>query len=94
MVVIGSTASLLMDDFELSDPRRADIEVILQETKRLDRIVNQIVDYARPRALVLDRFVLSALINEVFKVLSKPLDAKHIKTRTSLSVTDDHLYAD
>jgi len=94
LVGIGSTASLLLDDFESSDPRRAEIEVILQETKRLDRIVNQIVDYARPRALTLERFVLSDLINDVIKGLSGALEAKHIKIQTSLSVADDHLHAD
>ncbi|MBI3806070.1 MAG: CHASE3 domain-containing protein [Nitrospirae bacterium] len=94
LVGIGSTASLLLDDFEPSDPRRAEVDVILQETKRLDRIVNQIVDYAKPRGLALDRFVLSDLINDVIKVLSGQLEAKHIKIRASLSAVDDHLYAD
>jgi signal transduction histidine kinase len=37
---------------------------------------------------------LSDLINEVLKVLSGPLQAKHIKIRTSLAATADHLHAD
>jgi PAS domain S-box-containing protein len=94
LVGIGSTASLLLDEFEPSDPRRADIEVILQETKRLDRIVNQIVDYARPRELVLVQFVLSDLINHILKLLNGPLQAKHLKVRTSISQGADHLHAD
>ena len=94
LVGIGSTASLLLDEFERSDPRRGEIDVILQETKRMDRIVNQIVDYARPRELVLARFVLSDLINQVLKMLSGPLQAKHLKVRTSLCAATDHLHAD
>ena len=39
----------LLDDTAPDDARRPDLEVILQETKRLDRIVNQIIDYARPQ---------------------------------------------
>jgi signal transduction histidine kinase len=60
----------------------------------MDRIVNQIVDYARPRELVLARFVLSDLINQVLKMLSGPLQAKHLKVRTSLCAATDHLHAD
>ena len=94
LVGIGSTASLLLDEFERSDPRRAEIDMILHETKRMDRIVNQIVEYARPRELALTRFALSDLINEVLKVLSGPLQAKYLKVRTSLSPAADHLHAD
>src|SRR5205823_1528796 len=94
LVGIGSTASLLLDEFERSDPRRAEIDVILHETKRMDRIVNQIVEYARPRELALAEFVLSELINEILKLLNGPLQAKHIKIRTSLAATADHLHAD
>ena len=94
LVGIGSTASLLLDEFEKSDPRRAEIDVILHETRRMDRIVNQIVEYARPRKLALARFVLSDLITEVLKLLSGPLQAKHLKIRTSFSASADHLHAD
>ena len=94
LVGIGSTASLLLDEFERSDPRRVEIDVILHETKRMDRIVNQIVEYARPRELALAQFVLSELINEILKLLNGPLQAKHIKIRTSLSATADQLNAD
>jgi PAS domain S-box-containing protein len=94
LVGIGSTASLLLDEFERSDPRRAEIDMMLHETKRMDRIVNQIVEYARQRELVLARFTLPDLINEVLKVLSGPLQAKHLKVRTSLSSAADHLHAD
>jgi PAS domain S-box-containing protein len=94
LVGIGSTASLLLDDFEKTDPRRAEIDVILQETKRLDRIVNQIVEYARPRKLVLARFALSDLVNQVVKLLSEPLKAKQLTVRTSIPPGADHLDAD
>jgi PAS domain S-box-containing protein len=94
LVGIGSTASLLLDEFERSDPRRAEIDVILQETRRMDRIVNQIVEYARPRELVSSQFVLSDLINQTIKSLSGPLQAKHLKVRISVSATADHLHAD
>ena len=94
LVGIGSTASLLLDDFEYSDPRRAEIEVILQESTRMDRIVNQIVDYARPRGLAPNRFRFSDLINDTLRAMSGPLQGDNVRITTSLSLTDDHLHAD
>ncbi|MCC6141212.1 MAG: CHASE3 domain-containing protein [Nitrospira sp.] len=94
LVGIGSTASLLLDDFSNDDPRRIDIDVILKEAKRLDRIVNQIVDYARPRELAPVRFDLAELIAEVVKTLDVPLQAKQLGLRTSLSPTASHVHAD
>ena len=94
LVGIGSTASLLLDEFEKSDPRRAEIDVILHETRRMDRIVNQIVEYARPRKLALARFALSDLVNQVVKLLSEPLKAKQLTVRTSIPAAADHLDAD
>src|SRR5437867_11605865 len=38
LVGIGSTASLLLDESDKSDPRRPELEIILGETRRLDRI--------------------------------------------------------
>lgn len=94
LVGIGSTASLLLDEFERSDPRRTEIDVILKETRRLDRIVNQIVEYARPRDLAPVRFDLSDLIDEVVKLLSVPLQSKHLSVRSSVSAAVSQLHAD
>jgi PAS domain S-box-containing protein len=94
LVGIGSTASLLLDEFEKADPRRAEIDAILHETKRLDRIVNQIVEYARPRKLMVARFALLDLVNQVVKLLSEPLRAKQLTVRTSIPPGADRLSAD
>ncbi len=94
LVGIGSTASLLLDEFSESDQRRIDIAVILKETRRLDRIVNQIVEYARPRELVPVEFNISELVEEVVKLLDVPLRAKHLAIRASLSPMADQLHAD
>ncbi|MDR4472460.1 MAG: ATP-binding protein [Nitrospira sp.] len=60
----------------MTPARRPDLEVILQETKRLDRIVNQIIDYARPREVVPFTFDMAQLVQEVSKVLDEPLARK------------------
>ncbi|TAJ07451.1 MAG: PAS domain S-box protein [Nitrospirae bacterium] len=79
LVGIGSTASVLLEDAEPTDPRRPDLETILKETRRLDRIVNQIVDYARPRTLAPILFAMEELVRETLAVLGEPLAKKQIR---------------
>ncbi len=79
LVGIGSTASLLFEEFAEGDSRRDDLTTILKETRRLDRIVNQIVDYARPRDFLPVTFQLEELLEESQRVLSDPLRQKGIQ---------------
>ncbi|TPW06810.1 MAG: putative sensor histidine kinase, partial [bacterium] len=79
LVGIGSTASVMLEDAEPKDPRRQDLETILKETRRLDRIVNQIVDYARPRTLAPLLFAMEDLLKETLAVLGAPLAKKQIR---------------
>lgn len=79
LVGIGSTASVLLEEADPTDPRRQDIETILKETRRLDRIVNQIVDYARPRTPAPLMFAMEELVQETLTVLGEPLAKKQIR---------------
>jgi PAS domain S-box-containing protein len=94
LVGIGSNAFLLLDKFDAADPRHADLEMIVKETKRLDRIVNQIIDYARPRELAPVLCPLSDLVDEVVKLLDSTLTAKHLAVTRSLPPTPTGLHAD
>lgn len=94
LVGIGSNAFLLLDEFDVSDPRYADLEMILKETKRLDRIVNQIVDYVRPRELAPVLCPVSELVDEVVKLLDSALAAKHLAVTRSLPPALTQLHVD
>ena len=94
LVGIGSTTSLLLEDTDSQDTRRPDLELILQETKRLDRIVNQIIDYARPREIVTVPFDLAALVQEVAKVLDEPLTKKQVGLTVAAPPSPPILQAD
>ena len=94
LVGIGSTAALLRDDVEPADPRRADLDVILNETRRLDRIVNQIIDYARPRELAPVVFNLVDILQEVLKLSDASIAAKGIAVKTALHPMLPALQAD
>ncbi len=94
LVGIGSTASLLLEDFEEGDSRRNDLTTILKETRRLDRIVNQIVDYARPRDFLPVAFQLEDLLKESLQVLSHPLQQNAIQVSHHCPDHLSALYAD
>lgn len=85
LVGIGSTAKVLLDDFESGDSKRKEVEVILSETRRLDRIVNQIVDYARPRRPAPARIDLNQLVGEVSKILRLRFEDKHLTIKVAIS---------
>ena len=91
LVGIGSTAALLRDDIDPSDGKRADLEIILSETRRLDRIVNQIIDYARPRDIVPTTWPVVGIIDEVLKLLDSRLETQKITvTRSCLQALSAH----
>jgi PAS domain S-box-containing protein len=78
LVGIGSTAALLRDEIDPSDDKRADLDIILNETRRLDRIVNQIIDYARPRDLMPTTWAVDGIVDEVLKLLDTRLETQRI----------------
>ncbi|ALA59629.1 ATP-binding protein [Nitrospira moscoviensis] len=78
LVGIGSTAALLRDEIDPADGKRADLDIILNETRRLDRIVNQIIDYARPRDVLPSTWTVGDVIEEVLKLLDTRIVAQRI----------------
>jgi PAS domain S-box-containing protein len=93
LVGIGSTAALLRDEIEPSDEKRADLDIILNETRRLDRIVNQIIDYARPRDLMPTTWPVEGIVDEVLKLLDTRLETQRI-TIIRLCQPELAVYAD
>jgi PAS domain S-box-containing protein len=94
LVGIGSTAKVLLDEMSDDDPIRGEIKVILEEARRLDRIVNQIVDYAQPRRIAPTRVDMVSLIDEVSRLMKHKLEEKHLSIRTSFSPMIGELKAD
>lgn len=94
LVGIGSTAKVLLDEFEAGDAKRKEIEVILSETRRLDRIVNEIVHFARVRRLAPTRVDLVQLVDEVSKLLKVRLDEKELSIKTNVSPMISEIHAD
>jgi len=94
LVGIGSTASLLIEELNQDDQHIPDLKTILNETRRLDRIVNQIVDYARPRTVVWVSFSLKELAKETLAILNNPLQEKNIHVDWNVQDSNEPVWAD
>ncbi|MEW6543868.1 MAG: ATP-binding protein [Nitrospirota bacterium] len=94
LVGIGSTLALLLEETDASDSRRADLETILREAKRLDRIVNQIIDYASPRQLAPMEFALEELVQEALALQNGALAKKRVRVERQLHPHLSRLHAD
>lgn len=94
LVGIGSTTSLLMEDFSPQSPQHEDLSTILRETRRLDRIVNQIVEYARPRELIPTAFDMPALVKETMELIDTSIEKKQIQCTVTGEPTLPVLEAD
>lgn len=94
LVGIGSTVSVWLDELPPSDPRRTDLEIILNETRRLDRIVNEVVDYARPRSLMPLPLDVRHLVGESLALLAVSLEDRHIIVATRLHPNVSSIEAD
>ncbi len=79
LVGIGSTLSVIFEDMELSDPRRADFALVFNEIKRLDRIVRQVVEYARPRPLAPELLSIGDVLRDSLSWLEDGLVAKSVQ---------------
>src|SRR5262249_48174134 len=62
---IGTSTQVLLRRFEPRDERARFVRVILEEVERLDRIVNSLLQYARPRTPQLSPGRLEPLIQRV-----------------------------
>jgi signal transduction histidine kinase len=60
----------------------------------LDKIVNQIIDYARPRDLVPGLVTFTDLVQEILKLLDLPISNKRIEVTCDVSSELPSVYAD
>src|SRR4029077_10178275 len=64
----GTSAQVLLRRFEPRDERARFVRVILDEVSRLDRIVNSLLQYARPRVPELRSDTLERCIRKVLEL--------------------------
>jgi two-component system, NtrC family, sensor histidine kinase HydH len=91
---IGTSAQVLLSRFEPRDERARFVRVILDEVARLDRIVNSLLQYARPREPQLAPAALSSCIEHVLQLASDPIERAGVRVELVVAPRLDPVYID
>ena len=91
---IKNFTQLLPSAYEDPNFRKEFTELVTREVNRINKIVNDLLDYARPRKTTLLKTKLPELIDETLFSLKATLDEHHIVIKTNYnqisSITIDH----
>ncbi len=92
--IIGSTAELLQQKTEEGDPKRQLGEIIVKETVRLNSIVTDFLDFARPTAPHFEECQVDEVLERNLKFLEVELQKRDIKVDIRLAENGRPVYAD
>lgn len=81
---IRGLAQFLFQSLPENDERKVDLEIILKEVDRLNQLMNQILDYSRPKKLEISRFSLPEILKELVQLLNLESKEKEISFNLTL----------
>ena len=87
LVSIGGFSRRLLSETAVGDPRRRQLQIIVNEVVRLETILAEILDFARPLTPRLERTDLNDLIRETLESLSPEREGLGIELALELDST-------
>jgi PAS domain S-box-containing protein len=94
LVTIKTFTQLLPERYQDSDFRENFLELVNQEVQRIDRIVNQLLNFARPVKTDLAPIHLHDVIRNSVKLVYQRLEQGHVAVTTDLSAGHDLINGD
>lgn len=91
---IRGLAQFVYNSFSQTDERKEDLNTIIQEVDRLNKLIIQVLDYAKVKELNLTYFSLNDLINKVIELFKVEIKDKQIKFHIRLSPNIFQIQAD
>jgi two-component system sensor histidine kinase HydH len=91
---IRGLAQFVSNSFSENDERKEDINTIIQEVDRLNKLVMQVLDFAKLKELNLTCFSLNDLINKIVELFKLEIKDKKIEFRLKLSKDISQIQAD
>jgi two-component system, NtrC family, sensor histidine kinase HydH len=91
---IRGLAQFLFQSCTEKDERRADLKIILDEVDRLNQLINEILDFSRPKKLDISQFSLQEIIKELVQLLKLESKEKEISFQLVLSQKEQFIDAD
>lgn len=81
---IKGFAQYFRDKFEKDSQDKSYAEIVIEEVERLNRVITQLLDFARPKELRLQSYPLSQVIEHSLKLVQGNFEKKGISLKTSL----------
>ncbi len=91
---IRGLAQFLHQSFDKKDQRKEDLNIILKEVDRLNQLINQILDFSRPKKLMVSHFSIQKLIEELIHLLKLEKNEKEISFQYHLNITNQFIDGD
>ncbi len=91
---IRGLAQFVYNSFSKTDERKEDLNTIIQEVDRLNKLVVQVLDFAKLKKPNLTRFSLNDLIRKITELLKLEIKKKQIKFSLELSPDISQIQAD
>jgi len=91
---IRGLAQFVYNSFSKKDERKEDLNTIIQEVDRLNKLVVQVLDYAKFKELNITSFSLNHLIDNVVELFKQEIKDKEIKFHLELSSKVSMIKAD
>lgn len=89
----GLTQFLLQSSPE-DNEQKSDLKVIIKEVDRLNELINQVLDFSRPKKLNFTCFALGETIEELVNLLKSESREKEIRFQLSLECPHHNIFAD
>jgi len=82
--VISGSAEYLMMEWGTERPRPQELEIIVAQTDRITRLIQQLLNFARPARMEFQPLDLNALLREVLELTEHQIAKGRIRVRTDL----------
>ena len=91
---IRGLAQFLSQSFDKEDVRRTDLNIILKEVDRLNQLINQMLDFSRPKKLALSHFSIQEMVTELIHLLQLGKSEKNITFKFHTNIRNQFIDAD
>jgi len=91
---IRGLAQFLFQSCTENDERKTDLKIILDEVDRLNQLINEILDFSRPKKLDISQFSIQEMIKELAQLLKLESKEKEISFQLALSQKEQFIDAD
>ena len=76
------------------EERKSDLKIIMKEVDRLNQLINQVLDFSRPKKLNISHFSLSEMIKDLINLLKLKDREKAVQFQLSLESPVQSIFAD